>query len=612
MSRLTMSAVLWFLLCSMCLGGSVLFDDAHMPTNSVVDRNPVCPLTNGVRGGYHDLLLFLGSEGFASAVMEPPAEFTESALLDRCLVVVNSPCRWGECRSAYTTAEIATLYEYVLQGGNILIMAEPFLRSPVLSTLARFGFSLGDSIITHTDPTTYEDSPTYPLFDLGAHGDRNLGFHSVFDGVNEVVFYGSDYIVPITLEALIRAEPDGEPRRAAALVITHKGDGNVVIAGDSDWPSGADWDGDGIKNLFERYNDVLITNIVSWLCPSENGETFARTIGYWRHQCRGNGFTEISQDSLMVLEQEIIASSSFFTECFDTSGCDLMLADPPNNDMLRKGAQQLYALWLNYKSGKIPSAYSETFLVRGLNKVQGSDLDPIIAQIEDILCDPKSPLTKLEFAKDLAESINAAGHEDGSLNASTKVVTITPGEMVVIPTTVYNCSNSERTFTLTATGDLDAWVTPAHITLPAEGLAQVDLKARVRDGSIDGVGLVTVRASCPEGQPSLEVVGADITGTASVTGTEVPAIELRTLGNPSGAGSHIMLSLDRACQIDLGVYDVSGRLVRRLVHGDVPAGTHRVDWDGRNQTGGEAADGMYFVRLSGYGFSRNAKIILTR
>jgi hypothetical protein len=612
MSRLMVSVVLCLVMCNMCFAGSVLFDDAHMPANSVFERNPICPFTNGMRGGYHDLMIMLGSEGFVSQVMEPPLEFTESALLDRCLVVVNSPCQWGDCRSAYTTAEIATLYEYVLRGGNILMMAEPFLRSPVVPTLARFGFTLGDSIITHVNPMTYESSPENVLFDGGTHGDRNLGAHSVFDGVSEIVFYGSDYILPITLEALIRAEADGVPRWAAAGVISHRGNGKVIIAGDSDWPSGADRDGDGIKNLFERDNEILITNIVNWLCPSENGETFARTIGYWRHQCRGNGFTEISQDSLMALEQVIVASSFFFSECFDTSGCDLMLADPPNNDMLRKAAQQLYAVWLNYKSGKIPSAYAETFLVRGLNRVQGSNLDPVIAQIEGILCDPLSTHDDLEFAKDLAESINTAGHEEGSLNASTQVVTITPGEMVIIPTTVYNCSNSERTFALTATGDLDAWVTPAHITLPAEGFAQVDLKARVEDGSIDGVGLVTMRAVCSAGRASLEVVGADITGTAGVTGVEVPTIELRTLGNPSGAGCEIMLSLDRAGQVDLSIYDVTGRQLRNLVHGDVPAGTHYIGWDGRDETGSRAADGMYFARLTGYGFSHSAKIVLAR
>jgi len=52
---------------------------------------------------------------------------------------------------------------------------------------------------------------------------------------------------------------------------------------------------------------------------------------------------------------------------------------------------------------------------------------------------------------------------------------------------------------------------------------------------------------------------------------------------------------ERACT--LGIYDVSGRLVRTLLRGVLPAGPGEVRWDGRDRDGNTAASGVYYVRL---------------
>jgi len=46
------------------------------------------------------------------------------------------------------------------------------------------------------------------------------------------------------------------------------------------------------------------------------------------------------------------------------------------------------------------------------------------------------------------------------------------------------------------------------------------------------------------------------------------------------------------------VYDVMGRLIRTLINGDLPAGTHRVTWDGRDNLGRPCASGVYLSRAS--------------
>jgi flagellar hook assembly protein FlgD len=49
--------------------------------------------------------------------------------------------------------------------------------------------------------------------------------------------------------------------------------------------------------------------------------------------------------------------------------------------------------------------------------------------------------------------------------------------------------------------------------------------------------------------------------------------------------------------VRLRLYDVHGRLVRVLIEGPLPAGSHRLPWDGRDQVGRRVASGVYFLRL---------------
>lgn len=52
-----------------------------------------------------------------------------------------------------------------------------------------------------------------------------------------------------------------------------------------------------------------------------------------------------------------------------------------------------------------------------------------------------------------------------------------------------------------------------------------------------------------------------------------------------------------ASRVRLELYDISGRLVRRLVDADLPAGSHEVAWDGRESAGALAPAGLYLCRL---------------
>ena len=52
-----------------------------------------------------------------------------------------------------------------------------------------------------------------------------------------------------------------------------------------------------------------------------------------------------------------------------------------------------------------------------------------------------------------------------------------------------------------------------------------------------------------------------------------------------------------AASISLNVYDISGRLVRKLDNGFKNLGIHYVIWDGKDNFGNTVSNGLYIYRL---------------
>ena len=67
--------------------------------------------------------------------------------------------------------------------------------------------------------------------------------------------------------------------------------------------------------------------------------------------------------------------------------------------------------------------------------------------------------------------------------------------------------------------------------------------------------------------------------------------------NPFNSGTSIGFSLPRGQRAEIAVYSVTGQRIRTLHSGFLPAGAHRVQWDGRTAAGELAASGVYFYEL---------------
>ncbi|MBZ0267429.1 T9SS type A sorting domain-containing protein [bacterium] len=99
-------------------------------------------------------------------------------------------------------------------------------------------------------------------------------------------------------------------------------------------------------------------------------------------------------------------------------------------------------------------------------------------------------------------------------------------------------------------------------------------------------------------------------GTPVVAAAASPG--LRAGPNPFRTGTTMSFDVARPATGILAVHDASGRLVRTLVDGSLPAGTHHVRWDGRDRTGRRAATGVYYVRLQADAVRATEKVVLLR
>jgi hypothetical protein len=82
--------------------------------------------------------------------------------------------------------------------------------------------------------------------------------------------------------------------------------------------------------------------------------------------------------------------------------------------------------------------------------------------------------------------------------------------------------------------------------------------------------------------------------------------------NPFVSATTIRFALERGGNADLSLFDVSGRLVRRLAQGWMEAGAHALVWDGTDAQGRAVSPGVYLYRLSADGFAGARHMVMVR
>jgi len=82
--------------------------------------------------------------------------------------------------------------------------------------------------------------------------------------------------------------------------------------------------------------------------------------------------------------------------------------------------------------------------------------------------------------------------------------------------------------------------------------------------------------------------------------------------NPLNPQTSIVFALPTQQNVELAVYDLSGRVVKTLVNGAVEAGIHSIEWNGLDEAGSPAPSGVYFYKLRAGEFEQSRKLVVTR
>jgi hypothetical protein len=90
-------------------------------------------------------------------------------------------------------------------------------------------------------------------------------------------------------------------------------------------------------------------------------------------------------------------------------------------------------------------------------------------------------------------------------------------------------------------------------------------------------------------------------------------IPIRCVPNPFGTNTTIRCSLREHTRVSLTIYDVAGRVVRRLADGrEFGAGPCEFVWDGMGDDGRSLGSGVYFYRMKAGSHERVHRVLIAR
>jgi M6 family metalloprotease-like protein len=101
----------------------------------------------------------------------------------------------------------------------------------------------------------------------------------------------------------------------------------------------------------------------------------------------------------------------------------------------------------------------------------------------------------------------------------------------------------------------------------------------------------------------IDDVSVSAKNPTSVNDTAVPS-EIKLYGNypnPFNPETTISFSLPENTYTELNIYDIKGSLVRTLVSGQLKAGHHRINWNGRDNSDSQLSSGVYYISLNAKG-----------
>lgn len=82
--------------------------------------------------------------------------------------------------------------------------------------------------------------------------------------------------------------------------------------------------------------------------------------------------------------------------------------------------------------------------------------------------------------------------------------------------------------------------------------------------------------------------------------------------NPFNPTTVISWQLAVSSHVELAIYNLLGQKIRTLVNARQPAGSHQVEWNGRDEAGREVANGVFLYKLTAGDFVQSRKMLLLK
>jgi hypothetical protein len=158
------------------------------------------------------------------------------------------------------------------------------------------------------------------------------------------------------------------------------------------------------------------------------------------------------------------------------------------------------------------------------------------------------------------------------------------------------------------------WLTtdPSLGAIPQGGTHPIDLNFDTADMWPDTYDAYVVISHDALGSPYVIPVTLTVQNPNEVTDTPYVFQMAGNFPNPFNPQTTISFTLGERGPVTLQVMDLRGRLVRTVWQGELSAGPHHLQWDGRDAAGQTVAAGTYVARLQAEGNTATSKMVLSK
>ncbi|HBE73528.1 MAG TPA: hypothetical protein DDW31_05515 [candidate division Zixibacteria bacterium] len=107
------------------------------------------------------------------------------------------------------------------------------------------------------------------------------------------------------------------------------------------------------------------------------------------------------------------------------------------------------------------------------------------------------------------------------------------------------------------------------------------------------------------------IAGTGVSGGPATTSISVNP-DVRIYPNPGEGKRRIEFTLEKQGQVDVSIYDISGRCIKAIAGGSCQAGRHSIQWDGRDANGAPVASGVYLCRVTSPSIELKVKALVIK